>query len=403
MRVAVVGAGGVGGLVGGLLAHAGLEVAFVARGAQLAALRERGLRVDSPRAAFHLPRVEAAEDPGALAPADVVLVAVKGWQVREVASRLTALCKPDGFALPLENGVEAASALARALGDARVVGGLCHLFAWLDEPGVVKHAGELLRITVGERQGGASERLERLAGAPRAGRRRAVARADPRPLALGDGGDGGRRARPRGAPRRRRGGEGAPPHRRGRSGIHRLHAPRSRGWPTVGAARSARRGGAPRRRGRGGGAGSPRPARGAASAGNGRARRSARPLCRPMGSEETRISGAALAWGPQGLTGCIDVFLLLYLEWGTAPAGAARDVRQERGGERKSAAHAARRITSLRSRLREPARADAARRRRGAPHPDEWRGGSAARPRGHPGGTRRRAPRAVLAVARAGG
>src|SRR6266702_2802290 len=178
MRVAVVGAGGVGGLVGGLLAHAGLEVAFVARGAQLAALRERGLRVDSPRAAFHLPRVEAAEDPGALAPADVVLVAVKGWQVREVAPRLTALCKPDGFALPLENGVEAASALARALGDARVVGGLCHLFAWLDEPGVVKHAGELLRITMGERQGGASERLERLAGALRAAKIDAVVAPD---------------------------------------------------------------------------------------------------------------------------------------------------------------------------------------------------------------------------------
>ena len=174
MRVAVVGAGGVGGLVGGLLAHAGVEVAFVARGAQLAALRERGLRVDSPRAAFHLPRVEAAEDPGALAPADVVLVAVKGWQVREVAPRLTALCKPDGFALPLENGVEAASALARALGEARVVGGLCHLFAWVEEPGVVKHAGELLRITMGERQGGASERLERLAGALRAAKIDAV-------------------------------------------------------------------------------------------------------------------------------------------------------------------------------------------------------------------------------------
>jgi 2-dehydropantoate 2-reductase len=168
MRIAVVGAGGVGGLVGGLLAHAGIEVAFVARGAQLAALRERGLRVDSPRAAFHLPRVEAAEDPAALAPADVVLVAVKGWQVREVAPRLTALCKPDGFALPLENGVGAAPALARALGEARVVGGLCHLFAWVEAPGVVKHAGEFLRITMGERTGGSSARLERLAEALRA-------------------------------------------------------------------------------------------------------------------------------------------------------------------------------------------------------------------------------------------
>ncbi len=174
MRIAVVGAGGVGGLVGGLLAHAGVEVAFVARGAQLAALRERGLRVDSPRGSFQLPQVEAAEDPSALAPADVVLVAVKGWQVREVAPSLAALCKPDGFALPLENGVEAAPALARSLGEARVVGGLCHLFAWVEAPGVVKHAGESLRITMGERAGGSSGRLERLAEMLRAAKIDAV-------------------------------------------------------------------------------------------------------------------------------------------------------------------------------------------------------------------------------------
>ncbi|GEJ58548.1 2-dehydropantoate 2-reductase [Anaeromyxobacter diazotrophicus] len=167
MRVAVVGAGGVGGLIGGLLARAGHEVAFVARGATLAALRERGLEVESPRGTFRVAPVEASDDPGALRPAEAVLVAVKGWQVREVAPRLAPLLAPGGLVLPLENGVEAAPTLARALGEERVVGGLCHLFAWTEAPGVVKHAGDLLRVTMGERRGGSSARLERLAAALR--------------------------------------------------------------------------------------------------------------------------------------------------------------------------------------------------------------------------------------------
>jgi 2-dehydropantoate 2-reductase len=163
MRVAIVGAGGVGSLLGGLLARAGHEVAFVARGAQLAALRERGLRVEGARGSFHVPQVEAADDPASLRPAEAVLVAVKGWQVGEVAPRLAPLLGPGAFAVPLENGVEAADRLVSALGRERVVGGLCHMIAWLEAPGLVRHQGDLLRVTMGELGGGASTRLEPLA------------------------------------------------------------------------------------------------------------------------------------------------------------------------------------------------------------------------------------------------
>ncbi|HET9599486.1 MAG TPA: 2-dehydropantoate 2-reductase [Anaeromyxobacteraceae bacterium] len=168
MRIAVVGAGGVGALVGGLLARAGNEVAFVARGAQLAALREKGLRVESARGSFHLPRVEASDDPASLRPAEAVLVAVKGWQVAEVAPRLAPLLAPGAFAVPLENGVEAADRLAAALGEERVVGGLCHMIAWLEAPGLVRQQGEMLRVTLGKRPDGAGARLEPLAAALRA-------------------------------------------------------------------------------------------------------------------------------------------------------------------------------------------------------------------------------------------
>lgn len=178
MRIVVVGTGGVGGLIGGLLAHAGTDVGFVARGAQLRALREGGLRVESPRASFHLPRVEASDDPTALRPADAVILAVKAWQVPEVAPRLAPLVAQGGFVLPLENGIEAAGTLARALGEERVVGGLCHLFAWLEAPGYVRHRGELLRVMLGERAGGGSPRVEALAEALRAARVDAIVARD---------------------------------------------------------------------------------------------------------------------------------------------------------------------------------------------------------------------------------
>jgi len=174
MRIVIVGAGGVGALVGGLLQGSGQEVAFVARGKTLEALRTGGLHVQSPRGTFHLPRVEASDDPAALGTADAVLLCVKGWQVPEVAPRLAPLLAAGGFAVPLENGVESAGQLAAALGPERVAGGLCHMLSRTDGPGRVIHAGELLRVTVGERDGRASPRLEQLCEVLRAARVDAV-------------------------------------------------------------------------------------------------------------------------------------------------------------------------------------------------------------------------------------
>ncbi|HUK65758.1 MAG TPA: 2-dehydropantoate 2-reductase [Anaeromyxobacteraceae bacterium] len=167
MRVVVAGAGGVGALLGGMLARAGEEVGFLARGESLRALAEKGLVVDSPRGTFHLARVFASDDPEKLRGAEVVLVAVKSWQVRDLAPRLAPLLAPEGFAVPLENGVEAAEILASALGRPRVVGGLCHLISFLEAPGRVKHTGERLEVTLGELGGGASPRIEALAGVMR--------------------------------------------------------------------------------------------------------------------------------------------------------------------------------------------------------------------------------------------
>jgi 2-dehydropantoate 2-reductase len=170
MRIVVVGAGGVGGLLAGLLARAGSDVALVARGAHGEAIRAHGLHLDSPLGRFTAP-LPVTEDPATLGPADAVLVAVKAWQVAGIAPALAPLVAAGGVAVPLQNGVEAAGRLAAALGEARVAGGLIAVLSWIEGPGAVKHAGGPPRVKLGERgprAGTASPRLEGLAAALRA-------------------------------------------------------------------------------------------------------------------------------------------------------------------------------------------------------------------------------------------
>jgi 2-dehydropantoate 2-reductase len=170
MRIAIAGAGGVGGLLAGLLARAGSEVALLARGAHGEAIRRDGLRLDSPLGTFTAPVAAVSHDAAALGPADAVLVAVKAWQVSELAPALAPLLAGGGFAVPLQNGVEAADRLAAALGDERVAGGLVSVLSWIEGPGAVKHVGGPPRIRMGERGGRAAQpggRLDALAAALR--------------------------------------------------------------------------------------------------------------------------------------------------------------------------------------------------------------------------------------------
>lgn len=170
MRIAIVGAGGVGGLLGALLARAGEEVVVVARGEQLEAVRSRGLQVESPLGHFVQRVAAASDDPAALGAVDAVLVAVKAWQVAGIAPSLAPLVAGGGVVVPLQNGVEAAGRLAAALGEERVAGGLIAVLAWIAGPGAVKHVGGPPRVTVGERgalAGRPSPRLEALTAALR--------------------------------------------------------------------------------------------------------------------------------------------------------------------------------------------------------------------------------------------
>jgi len=157
-----MGSGGVGGYFGGRLAEAGHDVTFLARGAHLAAIRERGLRVYSTEGDFEIPKARATDKPEEIGPVDVILLAVKTWQVAEGAARLTPLLGTTGAVLTLQNGVEAPDEVARACGRERVLAGVCRLMSYVAEPGVIRHAGVTPRVEFGEWSGGTSARVEAL-------------------------------------------------------------------------------------------------------------------------------------------------------------------------------------------------------------------------------------------------
>jgi 2-dehydropantoate 2-reductase len=147
MRIGIVGAGGVGGLIAGLLSRAGHDVALVARGRTREAIRERGLRVDSLLGEFTAQIVVGS--PQEIAPVDAVLIAVKTWQVPEVAATLAPMLGPDTVVATLQNGVDAPDECAAVLGPARVFAGICHVLSWIVEPGTVKHVVAPPRVTLG--------------------------------------------------------------------------------------------------------------------------------------------------------------------------------------------------------------------------------------------------------------
>lgn len=162
LRIAVIGAGAVGGYFGGRLAQAGANVAFVARGAHLSALRTQGLRVASIAGDFTLDRLTATDQPTEIGPVDYVLVAVKAWQVPEVASTLRPLLGLETAILPLENGVEAADQLGQVLGPERVLGGMCRIISFVAAPGMIQHIGATPLVGLGEFDGRRTARLVRL-------------------------------------------------------------------------------------------------------------------------------------------------------------------------------------------------------------------------------------------------
>ncbi len=164
MRIAVLGAGGVGGYYGGLLARAGHPVAMLARGAHLEALRQRGIEVRMPGETFTA-AVAATDDPGQLGEIELAVLAVKSYSLPEIAPAVRQVAAAGAIILPLLNGVEVNDRLAAAgVPLDRQLGGLSRISAARLGPGVVERRSPFQQVVVGELAGGISERVERIAG-----------------------------------------------------------------------------------------------------------------------------------------------------------------------------------------------------------------------------------------------
>lgn len=158
MRIAVIGAGGVGGAFGAALAQAGADVTFVARGAHLAAMRKNGLRIEGGRGETRIDPAQATDDPASIGPVDIVMFCVKLWDVESAGARIRPLIGPGTAVIPFQNGIDAADRLIPILGAEAVMGGVAQISATIAEPGVIRQTGTFMRLVFGELAGGTSAR-----------------------------------------------------------------------------------------------------------------------------------------------------------------------------------------------------------------------------------------------------
>lgn len=160
MRVAVFGAGGVGGYLGARLADAGTaEVHLIARGEHLAALRSNGLELRSVDGGCQV-TAPATDDPAEIGPVDVVVLTVKSTDTRAAADELYPLLGADTAVISFQNGVDNEAWIAERIGDRHVLGGAAYIFSTIAEPGVVDHTGGPSRFVFGEFGGERTERAE---------------------------------------------------------------------------------------------------------------------------------------------------------------------------------------------------------------------------------------------------
>ncbi len=163
MKIAMMGSGGVGGFYGGRLAHAGCDVAFVARGAHLAAMREHGLTIESEaQGDIRVPNLRATDDPRTLGTVDLIILSVKLWDTEAAVQQMRPMVGPDTAVLSLQNGVIKDEILKRAFGDKAVMGGVAYVATHISRPGVIHQVGSMQRVVQGEYDGRVSERAKAL-------------------------------------------------------------------------------------------------------------------------------------------------------------------------------------------------------------------------------------------------
>src|SRR2546422_6133546 len=140
MRVAVMGAGAIGGYFGARMAASGMDVTFIARGEHLKAMQKHGLRIRSIQEdlEIHAPFISSSDQ---VAPVDLVLLAVKSHDTEEAARSLAPFMGRETAVLSLQNGVDNADKVARLWGGDRSLAGVAYIAARISAPGVIEHSG----------------------------------------------------------------------------------------------------------------------------------------------------------------------------------------------------------------------------------------------------------------------
>jgi 2-dehydropantoate 2-reductase len=165
MKIVMMGSGGVGGYFGARLAQGGADVCFVARGAHLAAIRAKGLTLDTPQGPLHVPKVHAVEHAREAGVADFVLLSVKLWDTEDALRQIRPIVGPRTCVISLQNGVHKEELLAQAFAPTQLMGGVAYVATRIDAPGTIKQTGPMQRLQFGEYDGMRSARAQALLAA----------------------------------------------------------------------------------------------------------------------------------------------------------------------------------------------------------------------------------------------
>ena len=168
MRIAAMAAGAVGGYFGARMAAAGHDVFFIARGANLAAMKANGLKLESVHGDLHLPKPNVTDDPKSVGPVDIVLFAVKLWDTETAAERARPLVGTNTRVITLQNGVDSVERIAPILGAEQTVGGAAYIATVIAAPGVIKQTSHFAKMRFGRAGKKADALLQAFADAGKA-------------------------------------------------------------------------------------------------------------------------------------------------------------------------------------------------------------------------------------------
>ena len=160
MKIVIMGTGGVGGYYGAMLAKQGHDVTFVARGAHLKAIQEKGLQVKSIFGDFHLRPAKATDNPAQIGPVDLILICTKTYDTDESVQKIKPIVGKETTVLSLQNGVDAVERIGKVVGVDHIVAGATWISSAVEAPGVIKHVSDFRRVVIGELNGQRTPRIE---------------------------------------------------------------------------------------------------------------------------------------------------------------------------------------------------------------------------------------------------